>query len=103
MPWSPHHHEAYMHAFKELQSKIDSQKLTGQNSAEHLNAAQPSEFPVPSFGEHDLEPPANPDVFHPPKIERQSYKSYMSYRVKKESTSKRELGRSEKDRAAYET
>jgi hypothetical protein len=25
---------------------------------------------VPAFGEHDLEPPANPDVFHPPKIER---------------------------------
>jgi hypothetical protein len=25
---------------------------------------------VPSFGAHDLEPPANPDVFHPPKIER---------------------------------
>jgi hypothetical protein len=25
---------------------------------------------VPSFGEHDLEPPANRDVFQPPKIER---------------------------------
>jgi hypothetical protein len=25
---------------------------------------------VPAFGEHDLEPPANLDVFHPPKIER---------------------------------
>jgi len=64
--------DRYIPAFMELQSKIDSQKLTGQNRAEHLNVAQPSEFPVPSFGEHDLEPPANPDVFHPPKIERQS-------------------------------
>ncbi len=47
------------------------QKLTGAKKAEHLNSAQPSEFPVPAFGEHDLEPPANPDVFHPLKIERQ--------------------------------
>jgi len=56
----------------ELQRKIDDQKLTGAGKAEHLEAAQPSEFPVPSFGEHDLEPPTNPDVFQPPKIERQS-------------------------------
>jgi NADH-quinone oxidoreductase subunit B len=55
----------------ELQRKIDEQKLTGAKKAEHLNSAQPSEFPVPAFGEHDLEPPANPDVFHPLKIERQ--------------------------------
>src|SRR5207248_2505151 len=31
---------------------------------------QPSEFPVPTCGEHDLQPPANPDVYHPPKLER---------------------------------
>src|SRR5207247_9716324 len=62
--------EALLHAFMELQRKIDNQKLTGTNKAEHLSAAQPSEFPVPLFGAHDLEPPANPDVFHPPKIER---------------------------------
>jgi NADH-quinone oxidoreductase subunit B len=54
----------------ELQRKIDGQKLTGGDKAEHLNSAQPSEFPVPAFGAHDLEPPANPDVFEPPKIER---------------------------------
>src|SRR5439155_586577 len=61
---------ALLHAFIELQRKIDSQKLTGTNKAKHLTAAQPSEFPVPAFGEHDLEPPANPDLFHPLKIER---------------------------------
>jgi NADH-quinone oxidoreductase subunit B len=54
----------------ELQRKIDSQKLTGAEKAAHLNPKQPSEFPVPKFGEHDLEPPANPDVYHPPKLER---------------------------------
>jgi len=53
-----------------LQRKIDSQKLTGSEKAAHLDSTQLSEFPVPSFGAHDLEPPANPDVFRPPKIER---------------------------------
>jgi NADH-quinone oxidoreductase subunit B len=55
----------------ELQRKIDSQKLTGKAKAEHLDVNQPSEFPVPAFGAHDLEPSANPNVFQPPKIERQ--------------------------------
>ena len=59
-----------MHAFMELQSKIDSQKLTGAHKAVHLDPKQPSEFPVPAFGKHDLEPPGNPVVFQPPKIER---------------------------------
>jgi NADH-quinone oxidoreductase subunit B len=54
----------------ELQKKIDTQKLTGPDAAEHLNPEQPSEFPVPAFGAHDLEPPANANVFHPPAIER---------------------------------
>jgi NADH-quinone oxidoreductase subunit B len=56
----------------ELQRKIDSQKLTGDKKATHLNPTQPSEFPVPAFGAHDLEPALNPDVFQPPKIERQA-------------------------------
>ncbi len=62
--------EALLHAFMELQRKIDSQKLTGVGKAEHLERTQPSEFPVPAFGAHDLQPPANPALFHPPKIER---------------------------------
>ena len=54
----------------ELQRKIDEQKLTGTGKATHLDPEQPSEFPVPAFGKHDLEPSANPDVYHPPELER---------------------------------
>ena len=54
----------------ELQRKIDGQKLSGAGKAEFLKSNTPSEYPVPAFGAHDLEPPANPDVFHPPAIER---------------------------------
>jgi NADH-quinone oxidoreductase subunit B len=56
----------------ELQRKIDDQKLTGADKAAHLDPEQASEFPVPAFGRHDLEPPANPNVFQPPHIERQA-------------------------------
>jgi NADH-quinone oxidoreductase subunit B len=56
----------------ELQRKIESQKLTGGDKADFLDPDQPSEFPVPAFGAHDLEPAANPRVFQPPKIEQQS-------------------------------
>src|SRR5262249_44992051 len=70
IPGAPPRPEALLHGSRERQRKIDNQKLPGTNKAEHLNTAHQSEFPVPSFGAHDLEPPANPDVFHPPKIER---------------------------------
>jgi NADH-quinone oxidoreductase subunit B len=59
-----------LHAFMELQRKIDEQKLTGQDKAEFLKKETLSEYPVPAFGGHDLEPPANPRLFHPPTVER---------------------------------
>ena len=68
IPCCPPRPEALIHAFMTLQRQIDEQKITGPNRARHLDPTAPSEFPVPQFGEHDLEPPSNPQVWHPPAI-----------------------------------
>jgi len=58
--------EASVHALMTLQERIDEQSLTGENRPRHLDAEAPGEFPVPSFGEHDLVPSKNPQVWMPP-------------------------------------
>jgi NADH-quinone oxidoreductase subunit B len=70
IPGCPPRPEALLHAFMTLQQKIDQETLTGPKRPRHLVAGAPSEFPVPTFGEHDLEPPHNPEVWQPPVMAR---------------------------------
>jgi NADH-quinone oxidoreductase subunit B len=59
IPGCPPRPEALMDAFITLQKKIEAQSLTGADRPRHLNAEEPSEFVVPQYGAHDLEPPKN--------------------------------------------
>ena len=69
IPGCPPRPEALIHAIMTLQDKISRQALTGPDRPRHLQPGAPSEFPVPALGEHDLDPPNNPEVWHPPKLE----------------------------------
>ena len=59
IPGCPPRPEALMDAFITLQKKISAQPLTGADRPRHLNEDAPSEFVVPQYGAHDLEPPKN--------------------------------------------
>ncbi|MGH8018155.1 MAG: NADH-quinone oxidoreductase subunit B, partial [Opitutaceae bacterium] len=63
--------EALLHGLMQLQAKIRGQPIAGADAPRHLRDDDPCDYPVPEFGEQDLEPPKNPEVWQPPKLARE--------------------------------
>jgi NADH-quinone oxidoreductase subunit B len=88
IPGCPPRPEALIDAFISLQKRIDVQQLTGADRPRFLNADVPSEFTVPKFGQHDLEPTHNPTVWSAPLVQIRPAEGVMSPVIDSEAGTK---------------
>jgi NADH-quinone oxidoreductase subunit B len=79
IPGCPPRPEALIHAIMTLQRKIDGQDLEKGRRPRWYDDSAASEYAIPAYGEHDLQPPANPEVWQPPR----SYRDVTLDEVKK--------------------
>ncbi|HEY0308678.1 MAG TPA: NADH-quinone oxidoreductase subunit B [Acidobacteriaceae bacterium] len=69
IPGCPPRPEALIDGFMAIQKMIEEQQLTGSTRPRHLTAGRPSEFVVPEFGAHDLEPASNSTIWQAPLVQ----------------------------------
>ena len=67
IPGCPPRPEALIHAIMTLQRKIANQHLEKDQRPRWYDKNAASEYAIPAFGEHDLQPPANREVWQPPR------------------------------------